>query len=161
MSVEQYLKQNGYKFKSEDEFPSVARLQDQYNFHKRIELKKKIENYPRYFELLVKELMVSEFDFSALSNVKIQNEGNGGDFDVLAINSTGELVYLECKTGTRVTQKTFRDFYTRHLFLRPSLSIIVFDQQKSWVKEKLQLMRKRPLKNPSRFSTCSKPVNQV
>jgi hypothetical protein len=142
MNVEAYLKQNGFKFAKNGDVHSVSKLQGFYDYHKRIEYKKKnIESYPQFFELLVKEIMISEFGFNAESGIKIIDEGSGGDFDVLAINNANELVYLECKTGQNIKEKDMKEFYSRHLFLKPDISIVVFDQPKKNVYKYLALMR--------------------
>jgi hypothetical protein len=72
---------------------------------------------------------------------RIEGEGEGGDYDVLALNDAHELFYFECKSGSVLKKADFENFFKRHQFLRPAMSVMVFDETRSVVKEKLRLMR--------------------
>jgi hypothetical protein len=140
--VVNYLTQHGFKSSINGTPLVLSRPQDIYDFHHRIKFKNdNIENYGTYFELLVKEIMVREFNFEAERGISILKEGPGGDFDVLALNTSRELVYIECKTGKSVSFNEMKEFFNRHKFLKPSLSVMVIDQSKRDVKESLFQMR--------------------
>jgi hypothetical protein len=142
MKVDTYLKQNGFRFIREKGHDSISEAQGLYSYHKRIKYKKdNPEVYPKLFELILKDLMINKFGFEAENGVKITDEGSGGDYDVLAVNHLNEMVYIECKTGKNIKKRDMEEFYKRHLFLKPSLSIVVFDQAKKDVEKYLALMR--------------------
>jgi hypothetical protein len=74
-------------------------------------------------------------------NYRIQREGAGGDYDVLALNDARELFYFECKSGSSVTKRDFRNFFWRYNFLRPAAAVVVFDETRTKVTEMLIRMR--------------------
>jgi hypothetical protein len=142
MKIDTYLKQNGFRFMLNKDRDSISKAQRLYNYHKRIEYKRdNPESYPKLFEVILKSIMIDKFEFEAENGVKITNEGSGGDYDVLAVNNLNELVYVECKTGKNIKQSDMEEFYKRHLFLKPSFSIVVFDQNKKNIDRYLALMR--------------------
>jgi hypothetical protein len=137
MNVENILKQSGFEINKGTNF-----LKDFYSFEKRKRFKENNEQiYADCFELFIQDLLIQEFGFSASSNIKIKNEGNGGDYDVIAVSELREIIYFECKTGRNIKEKDFIEFYNRHKFLKPDLSILVFDIDKKEVKKLLALMR--------------------
>ncbi|HWQ59758.1 MAG TPA: hypothetical protein VN420_01265 [Candidatus Fimivivens sp.] len=140
--IEKYLRQCGFEFRMGDGELFPFSLAEFGNYHKRIEHKKdNLGRYPKLFELYVATLLKERFGFDIAHNVKILKEGDGGDYDVLAMSYSGELIHVECKTGRRVEVDAMQKFYKRHLFLQPALSIVVFDQPKKNVNAYLVNMR--------------------
>ena len=143
MNVETVLKQRGYKIQEGklklplDEIGEAL----SFSFRKKQKEKMSIADYSSYFERLVGAVLLLEFKCPAICNVKIEGEGPGGDFDVLAINTNSELFYFECKTGNDIRESDFKNFFERHNFLKPEVSVMVFDQSKSRVKSYLSMMR--------------------
>lgn len=142
MDVKTALKQRGFDYRKPNNLPIIQNPIDYYDYHKRAIYKQENHaDYPQFFEVLVKEIVTREFQFEAENNIKIIGEGSGGDYDVIAVDNANEMLYLECKSGKNITYNDFKNFYSRNLFLKPSLSIIVFDQSKKDVREYLNLMR--------------------
>lgn len=84
------------------------------------------DNYGGVFEHVVCQLLMKCFRFDILQGVKIEDEGQGGDYDILAFQSP-YLHYIECKTGRDIK---FQEIFIRHGFLRPALTLILIDRPK-------------------------------
>jgi hypothetical protein len=91
------------------------------------------DKYGILFEYIVEQMLQSRFTFDTLRDVKILGEGSGGDYDVLGFQSP-HLIYLECKTGKSLD---FANIFQRHSFLRPALTIILIDQEKEFVENRM------------------------
>ena len=97
--------------------------------------------YERFFEVFIGEVLRRSFSMTVGINYQFEGEGEGGDYNVLALTDTSELFYFECKTGKWLNKEDFSNFNKRHLFLRPAASVMVYDQLPSAMKKKLVLMR--------------------
>lgn len=141
--VEDVLRQRGHRVDLKVLTKPPGGVGDFRSFEKRKKEKLKMEEavYARLFELIVATTWMEEVGCPAICNVKIKGEGPGGDFDVLATNTGRELFYFECKTGNNIKEKDLDSFFKRHLFLKPDVSVMVFDQSKTRVKGLLPIMR--------------------
>ncbi|NTW15330.1 MAG: restriction endonuclease [Candidatus Moranbacteria bacterium] len=140
--IEKYLLQHGFEFHIGDGEQFPFGIDEFGSYHKRVEWKKgDPEKFPKFFELYVATLLQDRLGFDVAHGVRILKEGGGGDFDVLAMDSAKELIYVECKTGKNIDVNVMRRFYERHLFFQPALSIVVFDQPKKDVEGYLANMR--------------------
>ena len=88
-------------------------------------------DYGYLFEYLAQQVLIRDFKFDVLRGVKIREEGEGGDFDVLAFQSP-YLHYIECKTGIDIG---FSNIQKRRDFLRPASALVIIDQGKEKVVE--------------------------
>lgn len=156
-----FLKSIGFKFSTAESASSphpgysIDELID--SRHHRMTFRQQLgpTGYGVTFETIVEQLLLSRFNFDVLRGVKIEEEGTGGDYDLLAFQSP-YLHYIECKTGQG---KNFNEIFARHQFLAPSSTIIVSDESKevvrrfvfeevqpvltAWSKEKDQNLAKR------------------
>lgn len=140
MKLKKYLKSLGYKIIFRNDNELINNFERMKSYEYRLKLRT-LDNYPVEFEKFILKLIKNEFELECLGNVKILNEGLGGDYDVLAFTSSLELIYLECKTGKNISKKEIKRFYDRHLFLKPSFSVLVIDQKKQCTKEAMLMLR--------------------
>ena len=96
--------------------------------HHRLKIRGQLgpEQYGLLFEKVVEQLLLGSFKFDVLRGVQFEDEGMGGDYDVLAFQSP-HLHYIECKTTSDIK---FKEIFARHKFLRPSLTLILVDRPK-------------------------------
>lgn len=101
--------------------------------HHRIECRKTVgaEAFGPVFEEIIAQLLLGTFRYDILRKVKIEDEGTGGDYDLLAFNSP-YLLYVECKSGNSFG---FREVFERHQFLAPALTLILQDVSKDKLRE--------------------------
>lgn len=130
--IKDFLHSIGFQFTDTDSSPSIP---EKYNLerlitkrHYRISCRGDVggTKYGEIFEHVVYQLLMRRFRFDVLQRVKIENEGAGGDYDILAFQSP-YLHYIECKTGKNIK---FQEIIRRHQFLRPSLTLILIDRPK-------------------------------
>jgi len=124
-----FLLSLGFKFKEQKRgasFPKGFTLENLQKRHYRIKCREDVGNaeFGPIFEHLVQQLLLSQFRFDVLSGVQIEDEGSGGDYDVLAFQAP-HLHYIECKSGAKTG---FENILKRHYFLRPALTLVLIDQ---------------------------------
>ena len=136
-----HLRQRAYSFKSPD-VKQIPNVLSYYSRHNRLQEKQRLGvEYPHFFERFVAEVLRADFSMSVGINYRIQREGEGGDFDVLALNDARELFYFECKSGSSVKKRDFQHFFRRYQFLRPAAAVMVFDETKANMARLLIRMR--------------------
>ena len=137
-----HLRQRAFHYKSPDAVEQIPNFRSYYSRHNRLQEKQRLGGeYPHFFERFVAEVLRTDFSMSVGINYRIQREGEGGDFDVLALNDARELFYFECKSGSSVTKRDFQHFFRRYQFLRPAAAVIVFDETKANMTRLLVRMR--------------------
>ncbi len=129
--TEDFLHSLGFRFKAVDAGPPAPAgltFQQLLNRHHRIECRKRegADSFGPEFEETVAQLLVGTFRYDVLRRVQIEDEGTGGDYDLLAF-SPPHLLYVECKSGEGLG---FREIFNRHRFLAPALTLILHDVSK-------------------------------
>jgi hypothetical protein len=114
------------------------------------------EVYGKIFEQVVQEVLISGFRFDVLRDVSIQDEGSGGDFDLLAFQSP-HLHSVECKISKRNIK--FEHVLERHHFLRPSMTIVLIDQEAEQVKDIVSNEVQRVLTRYDRSQNAALPAD--
>jgi len=151
-----HLQQRAYTFQS----PPIQRIPDYRQFyrrHARLQQRDRLgQEYGHFFERFVGDVLRYDFGMTVGINYRIQREGQGGDYDVLALNDARELFYFECKSGANVTKRDFQNFYRRHKFLHPAAGIVVFDEPKASMLSMITRMRQvlideEKIVNPAAF----------
>lgn len=155
-----FLRQRGYQFEPQKERSCpIANIKELNSKHHRIAARKSLGGkYASFFEILIYEIAKKEFNMTVGLNYKIENEGPGGDYDVLALDSAQRLIYFECKTGSEISKDELRNFYKRHLFLKPALSIVVFDGKSDVIKKALVAMGEIITKKSEKSARASTEV---
>jgi hypothetical protein len=107
------------------------------NFFNLKDIIRKREAFSHTFEWYVGELLVRKFGaFSSSYGVKVQDikrnsDGEtSGDFDVISVLGTMEILYLECKTG-HFTAKKISNMVERAHSLHTSVTVMFVDEMLS------------------------------
>jgi hypothetical protein len=96
--------------------------------HHRIQCRQKVGEaaFGPILEGVIAQLLLGTFKYDAVQGIKIEDEGTGGDYDVLAFTPP-HLIYVECKSGNTLG---FKNIIARHELLKPALTLIVHDVSK-------------------------------
>jgi hypothetical protein len=134
--TEDFLTSLGFRFGPPG---AIAGLPDGFTYSKLLERHHRLKcrelvgetAFGPILEGVVSQLLLGTFKYDAINNVRIEDEGSGGDYDVLAF-AAPHLLYVECKSGRTLG---FKNTLDRHDFLRPALTLILHDVTKQTLEE--------------------------
>jgi len=138
-AIDKFLLQRGFEFRAAPKRFYMPNYRELKSSTIRQQLKSSLgaDMYGYEFEKYCASLAENELFWDTRLNVKLLNEGSGGDYDVLALSgASNDLIYIEAKTGHQLDEADFKNILKRHNFLRPAFTIIVVDLSKQYVRAK-------------------------